>query len=98
MPRARGQPQPAELAPDLLARGVPRERAALAVRVALLRIGKGWNRAQLAEAAGIHAKQVEGVETGGRDPAFSTVVKLSKALDVRSFDELLGELPLALLA
>ena len=79
---------------DLVNQGISRVRALLASRVGELRVARDWNWRDLACAAGMNAKQVEDVEKGARDPAFTTVVKLANGLGVRSIDELLGPLPL----
>ncbi len=95
MGRPRQPPQPGPTLVSLQAEGITRDRAILAVRLAKLRLERDWNWTELANAAGVSWKQVEEVETGHRDPQFSTVVKLAKALEVHSLDEMLGELPLA---
>lgn len=42
-----------------------------------------WTQARLAEAAGVHEKYVSMVETGVRQPALETVLRLCRALEVR---------------
>jgi transcriptional regulator with XRE-family HTH domain len=75
--------------------GVARERAELAVRIGELRHSHSWSWTELGKRAGVHAKQVEGIEMGIRDPQFSTLVKLARALELHPMDELLVALPLA---
>lgn len=82
----------------LLDEGVPRVRAKLAIRIASVRNELCWNWATLAAEAGVHHKLIEGIETGVRDPRFSTVVKLALALKLHSLDELLAPLPFATLS
>lgn len=94
MPR---RPAPLQLPPDLgrlLAADIPRDRAELAVRLGTLRWLRGWNWRQLGEEAGVHPRQVEEIEAGVRDPSFSTLIKLARALGLHSLDELVVELPL----
>ncbi len=87
-PKARVQAPP--LLEVLLGSGVTRERAFLGVQLGSLRHERGWNWNDLARVAGIRSVQVKGIEEGRRDPGFSTLVRLARALDLRSLDELLG--------
>lgn len=92
MPRGRtpGQPQPAPRPGELEAQGVPEANARLAVGVAELRLGRGWTRQQLADAARINHAVIAGIEDGSRDPSFSTLVKLRRGLGDPPWEELLG--------
>ena len=65
---------------ELVGRGVSRERAYIAVRVATLCVRRNWGWSDLAREAGINAFLVEGLERGTRDVRFSTLLKLAKAL------------------
>jgi transcriptional regulator with XRE-family HTH domain len=96
MPRGRppGAPQPVADPETLRANRVDEAAARLALSVSRLRVQRGWNRQQLADAAGLNHAVVTGVETGSRDPSFSSIVKLARALDVDSWSELLGSAPL----
>jgi len=89
MPRPARIPQNAPDMQELLLRGLPRERALLGRRVALLRLERAWSWYTLASRAGIKSVQVQQIEEGRRDPGFSTLVKLAGALDLRSLDLLL---------
>lgn len=95
MGRARRPTQPSPDSELLTASGIPRVRAELAARIGGLRVERGWNWAELAGAAGISAVQVEGIEACRRDPSFSTLIKIAVALELRSLDELLGQMPFA---
>lgn len=44
----------------------------------------GWTQARLAEAAGVHEKYVSMLETGVRQPALETVLRVCRALGVRA--------------
>lgn len=74
----------------LLEGGVSRERAYLGVPVGTLRRKRDWNWNDLARESGLRSVQVKGIEEGQRDPEFSTLVRLARALGLRSLDELLG--------
>jgi transcriptional regulator with XRE-family HTH domain len=87
-------PQPAPTFAALQAAHVPRERALLGARLGELRLAKGWNWYELATQAGMRSVQVEGIENGQRDPEFSTLVRLARALGLKSLDELLMAAPL----
>jgi transcriptional regulator with XRE-family HTH domain len=50
---------------------------------------------QLAAKAKVNPKQIEQIETGMRNPSFTTVIKVAGALELRALDELLGPLPLS---
>ena len=91
--------QPAPNRAVLLANGIPRDHAELAVRVGELRVAKGWNWGTLAKEAGpgMRNTQIRAIERGTHNPTFSTLMKLARALDLRSLDELLGELPFSAL-
>jgi putative transcriptional regulator len=94
MGRPAGPPQDPPLLKELLDRGLSRVRANLAVQVGTLRFEIPLTRAQLATRAGLNPRQVEEIETGKRDPSFTTVVRIANALQIRALDELLGPMPL----
>jgi ribosome-binding protein aMBF1 (putative translation factor) len=90
-------PAPVQEPPDkaaLIQADISRERAELAFRIGTLRQARAMNWRQLAKKAEIHTKQVQGIESGQRDPSFSTLLKLARALELHSLDELVVELPL----
>lgn len=87
--------QPIPNRKTLRAAGVSRVRAELAVQLGTLRVAEKWSWTDLANKANLRLIQVQEIEAGGRDPAFSTLVKLAVALRLRSLDELLGPLPFA---
>lgn len=72
-----------------------RVRALIAVQIGTKRYDEPLTWAQLAKRADIHPAQVEQIETGKRDPYFTTVFKIAKALGLNALDELLAPLPLA---
>jgi transcriptional regulator with XRE-family HTH domain len=72
-----------------------RERALLAYEVGRRRVATSLTRDQLAKKAGVNVRQVTEIESGVRDPSFTTVVRIAKALNLSALDELLGPLPLA---
>jgi transcriptional regulator with XRE-family HTH domain len=82
---------------ELLGLGISRERAELAVRVATLRLDREWNWTDLATAAKVNGRQISEIESGKRDPRLSTILKIARALELHSLDELLAPLPLSAL-
>ena len=78
----------------LIQREIPRERALLAVRVGSLRMQRDWNWYELGRHAGLKDVQIQEIEEGRRDPEFTTLVRLAKALELSSLDQLLRAAPL----
>jgi transcriptional regulator with XRE-family HTH domain len=59
--------------------------------VRTLREQHGYSQVELAERAGLHPNYVGGIERGERNVALENIVKLAKALSIRSkllFDDL----------
>jgi putative transcriptional regulator len=65
----------------------------IATRLKELRTAAGMTQAELAAKAGLSLQGLWQIESGRRDPSWSTVVKLAKALNVSlaSFDSLLDD-------
>jgi transcriptional regulator with XRE-family HTH domain len=76
-------------------RGVAADLAHLAVTVGSLRVDHGWTRQQLADASQTNNHVVTGIESGTRDPTYTTVVKLLRALGVGALDLRAGDAPRA---
>lgn len=87
--RPPGPPEPPPIIGDLLSRGIKRQNALIAVRVATLRCGVPLTQHQLASRAKVNATQIQGIERGA-DPSFSTALKVARALQLHSLDELLA--------
>ena len=54
----------------------------LGIRIALLRVEKGWSQAELARRIGVSPSAVGMYEQGRREPSLALVVCLAQALDV----------------
>lgn len=65
-----------------------RETTGFGARLRALRETAGLTQQQLADLVGMQAQNVTRLETGGREPAWGTVIRLAKALNV-STDEFL---------
>lgn len=95
MPRGRtpGPPQPSPQAAALVAAGIDPDLAMLAARIGSLRVRNGWTRQQLSDHSGVNNKQITEIEEGVRNPSFSTIVRLARALGLASVDELFAVVP-----
>lgn len=91
--RTPGPPQTAPVIDDLLRRDVSPVMAGLAVRIGAARVAKGWTYQQLSSEADVSAAIIKGIEQGERDPRYSTLVKLCRALGCSDLGGLLGSLP-----
>lgn len=58
------------------------EQKIFAQRLEELRDERGWNQSDLAEKAGLTPSAISQFESGGREPRFSSIVKLAHALEV----------------
>ena len=63
----------------------------LNIRLAFLRIGKGWSQAELARRIGVSASAVGMYEQGRREPSLSIVVQLAREFGVSTDYLLTGE-------
>ena len=63
----------------------------LNIRLAFLRIGKGWSQAELARRIGVSASAVGMYEQGRREPSLSLVVQLAREFGVSTNYLLTGE-------
>jgi transcriptional regulator with XRE-family HTH domain len=65
-------------------KGTPRspEHAALGEAIRQVRTERGLSQEELADAAGMHVTHVGGLERGVRNPSYTTLVRLSRALGV----------------
>jgi len=88
MPRGRtpGQPQPAPTPEELNRAGAPPDLARLALVVGVARVEVGWTRQQLAEASHTNHQVIVGIESGSRDPNFTTVLRICRTLGIPSLE------------
>lgn len=63
----------------------------LGMRIALLRISKGWSQAELARRIGVSASAVGMYEQGRREPSLGLLVRLAQELGVTTDYLLLSE-------
>ena len=63
----------------------------LGVRIAILRISKGWSQAELARRIGVSASAVGMYEQGRREPSLGLLVRLAQELGVTTDYLLMGE-------
>lgn len=89
MVRPRRAPQPGVRHERLVEQGVSRERALLAERVSSLRLLRNWSWYEAATAADLKDVQIRAIEEGRRDPEFTTLVRLARAFNLSSLDQLL---------
>jgi transcriptional regulator with XRE-family HTH domain len=57
-------------------------REALGKAVLALRVERGLTQEQLADASGLHATYISGIERGQRNPSWETMVKIARGLEV----------------
>ncbi len=67
-------------------RGAGREAQEFAARLKRTRERQDLNQTQLAEKAGLTRAAISQLESGQREPTFSTIVRLAKALDASPSD------------
>ena len=65
----------------------------LGIRMALLRISKGWSQAELARRIGVSASAVGMYEQGRREPSLGLLVRLAQEFGVTTDYLLMGEAP-----
>lgn len=65
----------------------------LGIRIAILRISKGWSQAELARRIGVSTSAVGMYEQGRREPSLGLLVQLSQELGASTDYLLTGEMP-----
>lgn len=65
----------------------------LGIRIAILRIAKGWSQTELARRIGVSASTVGMYEQGRREPSLGLLVRLAKELGATTDYLLMGETP-----
>ena len=65
----------------------------LGIRIAILRISKGWSQAELARRIGVSASAVGMYEQGRREPSLSLLVRIAQEFGVTTDYLLMGETP-----
>ena len=65
----------------------------LGIRIAILRISKGWSQAELARRIGVSTSAVGMYEQGRRDPSLGLLVRLAQELGASTDYLLTGETP-----
>lgn len=65
----------------------------LGIRIAILRISKGWSQAELAQRIGVSASTVGMYEQGRREPSLGLLVRLAQELGASTDYLLTGETP-----
>ena len=65
----------------------------LGIRIAILRISKGWSQAELARRIGVSASAVGMYEQGRREPSLGLLVRLAQELGATTDYLLTGETP-----
>ena len=69
------------------------ENLMLGIRIAILRISKGWSQAELARRIGVSTSAVGMYEQGRREPSLGLLVRLAQELGVTTDYLLMGETP-----
>lgn len=93
MAKLPGSVSPAPHVQALLLDGIPRDRAVLAARVGELRVARGWTHHVLAQRAGLHGTYLKQMEAGQRNPGLEQLVRLARAFELSSLEQLFGPLP-----
>ena len=65
----------------------------LGIRIAILRISKGWSQAELARRIGVSTSAVGMYEQGRREPSLGLLVRLAQELSATTDYLLMGETP-----
>lgn len=65
----------------------------LGIRMAILRISKGWSQAELARRIGVSASAVGMYEQGRREPSLGLLVRLAQEFGVTTDYLLMGKTP-----
>ena len=64
----------------------------LGIRIAILRISKGWSQAELARRVGVSTSAVGMYEQGRREPSLNLLVRLAQEFGVTTDYLLMGEI------
>ena len=67
----------------------------LGIRIAILRISKGWSQAELARRIGVSTSAVGMYEQGRREPSLGLLVRLAQELGATTDYLLMGEAPVS---
>jgi transcriptional regulator with XRE-family HTH domain len=77
----------------MLDNGIPRDRAVLGARVGLLRVENGWTHHVLGQRAGISGTYLRQLEEGQRNPGLDHLLRLARAFNLASLEQLFGPMP-----
>jgi len=77
----------------MMAGGVPRDRAVLGARVGQLRVENGWTHHVLGQRAGMNGTYLKQLEEGQRNPGLDHLLRLARAFNLTSLEQLFGPLP-----
>jgi transcriptional regulator with XRE-family HTH domain len=88
-----GAVPPAPNLENLLANGIPRDRALLAVRVGELRVQQGWTYHVLGQHVTMNGTYLRRLEEGKHDLGLDRMLRLAHVFELSSLEQLFGHLP-----